>query len=77
MWGMQEFVMGDLSLVLTEVYKNELDVKAFIVKPQEIRKMDVITILPKYHWVANMETSIGEESVNEAMIDISSGDATI
>ena len=34
-----------LSLVFTELYKNKLDVKSFIVKPQEIQMMEVIEIL--------------------------------
>ena len=61
----------------TEHYKNELDAKAFIVKPQEIQKMNVIAILRKYHRVANMGTFMGEGSVNKVTDGISSRDGTI
>ena len=78
MWGMQGFEMGGgLNLDFTELYKNELDAKAFIVKPQEIQKMDVIAILRKYHRVANMGTLMGEGSVNKVTDGISSRDGTI
>jgi len=40
-WGMQGFEMRDLNLIFNEIHKNELDVRAFIVKPKEIHKMDI------------------------------------
>ena len=33
--------MRDLNLIFNEIHKNELDVRAFIVKPKEIHKMDI------------------------------------
>ena len=68
---------GDLNLVFTELYKNELDVKAFIVKLQEILRMYIIAILWKNQRVTIIETSMGEESVNGAIDGNLSGDDTI
>jgi len=69
--------MGDLNLIFNELYKNELDARAFIVKSKKIQKMDVIAILQKRHRVANMGTSTGEGSVNMAAERVSSGDDTM
>ena len=35
-WGMRGFDIGDLNLVFDELYKNELNVRVFIVEPKEI-----------------------------------------
>ena len=51
---MQGFKMGDLNLVFNEIYKNELDARAFMVKPKEIQRTDVIVIIHKHHHAANM-----------------------
>ena len=74
---MQGFEVGDLNLVINELYKNELDARDFILKPKETQKMDVIAILQKYHQVASMGTSTGEESMNRATDGVSSCDDTI
>jgi len=47
--------------VTNKLYKNELDARAFIVKPKEILKIDVIAIPQKHHRIVNMGISVGEE----------------
>ena len=71
--GASKILIWGLNLVFNELYENELDARAFIVKPNEIQKMDVITILQKNHSVADIGTLVGEESVNMATNDVSSG----
>jgi len=63
--GHEEFKMGDLKLVFNELYKNELDVNTFIVKPQEIQRMEVIEIIRKHDRVA-MRNLMGDGSVKGA-----------
>ena len=71
---MQDFEMGDLNLVFNELYKNDLDARAFKVKPKEIQKMDLIAIIQKHHQSASMGTSVGEGSMTRATDGVSSGD---
>jgi len=55
--------MNDLYVVFTELYENEHDAKAFIVKLKEMQRKAVLAILGKHHRMANMGTSFGEGSM--------------
>ena len=55
--------MEDLDVVFTELYKNELDAKTFIVKPKEMQRKVVLAIIGKHCGMPNMGNSVGAGSV--------------
>ena len=60
-WGMDGFEMEDLDVVFTELYKNEIDAKTFIVKPKEMQRKVVLAIIRKHCGMPNMGNSVGRE----------------
>lgn len=74
---MKGFDQRDINLVFNELYKNELDAKAFIVKPQKVQKDEVVDILRKHGRMPMPESACHERTVNDVYGDESFLDETL